>query len=318
MKRFFPYIAILVAMLIWAGSGIAVQQALHSFRPLTLIIIRFTISVLLMLLLGVIAGRIARHSSRKHQPFLSLQPLAKQDIPVFLLLGFFEPVLYYIFETFCYRALSSPTIAEALLSTGPLIAPFFAFMFLRERVTRNNILGILISSVGMFMLVLVGADNFDLGNPIGIVLAILSVTCAVMYTIIIRKIPERYSPLSVVFYGDLVALMFFYPIWGFTEAHACLTEGWVLNADPTQAWQAIAFLAMFSSIVAFVLYCYTVRQIGVTQANAFNNARPIFTALIMLLMFGEQLPLGKWFGIALVVIGLFVCQMKEKTRLRKE
>ena len=172
--------------------------------------------------------------------------------------------------------------------------------------------------MGMLMLVLVGAQNFDLGNPIGILLALLSVLCAVMYTILIRKIPERYSPLSVVFYGDLVALMFFYPIWGFTEAHACLTEGWVLNADPTQAWQAIAYLAVFSSVVAFVLYCYSVRQIGVTLANAFNNARPIFTALIMLLVFNEQLPLGKWVGIALVVIGLFVCQKREKPRLKNE
>ena len=237
---------------------------------------------------------------------------------MFLLAGIVEPVLYYISETYCYRALSSPTIAEALLSTGPLIAPFFAFLFLRERVTRNNIIGIVISTMGMLMLVLVGAQNFDLGNPIGILLALLSVLCAVMYTILIRKIPERYSPLSVVFYGDLVALMFFYPIWGFTEAHACLTEGWVLNADPTQAWQAIAYLAVFSSVVAFVLYCYSVRQIGVTLANAFNNARPIFTALIMLLVFNEQLPLGKWVGIALVVIGLFVCQKREKPRLKNE
>ena len=75
---------------------------------------------------------------------------------------------------------------------------------------------------------------------------------------------------------------------------------------------AIGYLAVLSSVAAFVLFCYTVRQIGVTQANAFNNARPIFTALIMLTFFGEQLPLGKWVGIALVVIGLFVCQKQEK------
>ncbi|MBR0310469.1 MAG: DMT family transporter, partial [Paludibacteraceae bacterium] len=77
-------------------------------------------------------------------------------------------------------------------------------------------------------------------------------------------------------------------------------------------------LAFFSSIMAFVLYCYAVRLIGVTQANAFNNARPIFTALIMLTIFGEHLPLGKWLGIALVVIGLFVCQKREKQHLCKQ
>ena len=172
--------------------------------------------------------------------------------------------------------------------------------------------------MGMLMLVLVGAQNFDLGNPIGILLALLSVLCAVMYTILIRKIPERYSLLSIVFYGDLTALLFFYPIWGLVEAPTCMAEGWQLIPDATLAWQAIAYLAVFSSVVAFVLYCYSVRQIGVTLANAFNNARPIFTALIMLLVFNEQLPLGKWVGIALVVIGLFVCQKREKPRLKNE
>ena len=304
--------------MIWAGSGIAVQQALHVIRPLTLIIIRFTISVLLMLPLGLAFRRMAQRTGNKHLSMLALQPLEKQDIPLFLLAGFVEPVLYYISETYCYRALSSPTIAEALLSTGPLIAPLFAFLFLRERVTRNNIIGIVISTMGMLMLVLVGAQNFDLGNPIGILLALVSVLCAVTYTILIRKIPERYSPLSIVFYGELTALLFFYPIWGITEAKTCMTEGWQLIPDATLAWQAIAYLAVFSSVVAFVLYCYSVRRIGVTLANAFNNARPIFTALIMLLVFSEQLPLGKWVGIALVVIGLFVCQKREKPRLKNE
>ena len=268
--------------------------------------------------LGLAFRRMAKRTGNKHLSMLALQPLEKRDIPLFLLAGFVEPVLYYISETYCYRALSSPTIAEALLSTGPLIAPFFAFLFLRERVTRNNIIGIVISTMGMLMLVLVGAQNFDLGNPIGILLAMLSVLCAVMYTILIRKIPEHYSLLSIVFYGDLTALLFFYPIWGMIEAQTCMTEGWQLIPDATLAWQAIAYLAVFSSVVAFVLYCYSVRQIGVTLANAFNNARPIFTALIMLLVFREQLPLGKWVGIALVVIGLFVCQKREKPRLKNE
>ena len=36
MKKASPYIAVVVAMLIWAGSGIAVKAALESFAPLAL------------------------------------------------------------------------------------------------------------------------------------------------------------------------------------------------------------------------------------------------------------------------------------------
>ena len=170
----------------------------------------------------------------------------------------------------------------------------------------------------MLMLVLVGSGNFELGNPIGIPLAFMAVCSAVMYTILLKKIPERYSPLSIIFYEQITALLFFYPLWAIIEGRACLHEGFLLAPNPEQALYAIGYLAVLSSIVAFVLFCYTVRQIGVTEANAFNNVRPVFTALIMLAFFGEQLPLGKWLGILLVVIGLFVCQKQEKLALRTE
>lgn len=307
MRKIAPYIAVILAMLIWAGSGIAVQHSLLFVRPFTLMIIRFTIAICFMLGVGLLARRFGSRDS-----LLSLQLITKKDLPLFLLAGTMQPVLYFIFETYCYRSLASPTIAEALLSTAPLIAPWLAWLILHERVTRYNILGILVSSVGMFMLVLVGQQNFELGNPVGIPLAFLAVCSAVIYTIVLKKIPERYSPLSIVFYEQVISLLFFYPIWAIVEGKACLTDGLLLAPFAPETVYAVGYLALFSSIVAFVLFCYTVRRIGVTQANAFNNARPIFTALIMLAFFGEQLPLGKWLGIALIVIGLFVCQKQEK------
>jgi len=311
MRKILPYIAIVLAMLIWAGSGIAVQHSLLYVRPFTLIVVRFTIAILLMLCVGLAANSVQRSASSSQPALLSLQLIAKKDIPLFLLAGTMQPVLYFIFETYCYRSLASPTIAEALLSTAPIIAPWLAWLILRERVTRNNIIGILISSVGMFMLVLVGSQNFELGNPIGIPLAFMAVCSAVIYTIVLKKIPGRYSPLTIVFYEQVIAILFFYPLWAIVEGKTCLAEGFLLQPAAWDMGYAIGYLAVFSSVAAFVLFCYTVRLIGVTQANAFNNARPIFTALIMLALFGEQLPLGKWIGIALVVVGLFVCQKQE-------
>ena len=74
----------------------------------------------------------------------------------------------------------------------------------------------------------------------------------------------------------------------------------------------VAYLTVFASVVAFVLFCYGLRKTSVTQANAFNNIRPAFTALWMLLFFGEQLPMAKWIGMILIIFGLFVCQKQEK------
>lgn len=294
--------SVVFAMLCWAGAGIAVKEALVVFSPLTLIVLRFTLAIVLMLLVGVLFRR---------NEVLGLQRVEKRDIPLFVLGGLFQPFLYFIFETYTYQSFASPTIAEAMLSTQPIMAPILAFIILREKVTRNNVVGILLSTVGMLLLLLVGANNFALGNPWGVLLAIVTVSMSVGYTIILRRIPTRYSSLSIVFYVQLVALVLFYAVWGVFDRQSLQDTIVPLSADLSPVI-AVGYLAVFASVTAFILFCYTVRQIGVTRANVFNNVRPVFTALLMWVIFDEQLPIWKWVGIIVIVIGLFISQKQRK------
>ena len=303
MKRLIPYIAVVTAMLIWAGAGIAVKEALVVFSPLTLIVLRFTLAVLLMLVVGLIF---------RSNEILGLQRIAKRDIPLFLLGGLFQPFLYFIFETYTYQSFASPTIAEAMLSTQPVLAPVFAFLLLRERVTRNNIVGILLSTIGMLMLLLVGADSYAMGNSWGVLLAVVTVSMSVSYSVILRRIPTCYSSLSIVFYVQSFSLILFYVVWMIMgEASTLFYNAAQLVQNTTQflhSGAAVLYLAVFASVAAFVLFCYTVREIGVTRANVFNNVRPVFTALLMWLIFDEVLPVWKLIGIIIIIIGLFISQ----------
>lgn len=292
-------------MLIWAGAGIAVKEALLVYPPLTLIVLRFTLAVLLMLVIGLIFRR---------NEILGLQCIAKRDIPLFILGGLFQPFLYFIFETYTYQSFDSPTIAEALLSTQPVLAPIFAFVLLREHITRNNIIGIVLSTIGMLMLLLMGAENFTLGNPWGILLAFLTVSMSVSYSVVLRRIPSRYSPLSIVFYVQSISLILFYILWGTTHLSPLTSQLSTFNAQLStlNSLLAVLYLAVLASVAAFILFCYTVRKIGVTRANVFNNIRPVFTAILMWLMFDERLPVWKMIGIIVIIIGLFISQKHEK------
>ena len=306
MKNRTQYIAttaLVVSMIFWSISGIAIKQALTVLPPLTLIILRFTPSVLLMLLVGLIW--------RKSELF-GLQRVAWRDLPLFIAAGFCQPFLYYLLEVFSFRALNSPTIAEALLSTSPLLAPLFAAVLLREKVTRNNMLGIVISTVGMLLLLLVGSQHFAIGSYWGILLAFAAVSAAIMDTIVIRKIPERYNPLTIIFYGQTVSLLFFYPLWMVQEGPSSIynLQFTINNTQLMTALGCVAYLTVFASVIAFILFCYALRKVGVTQANAFNNIRPAFTAIWMLLFFGEQMPVSKWIGMIFIILGLFICQKK--------
>ena len=303
--QYMAVIALVVSMLIWSVSGIAIKHALVVLPPLTMIVMRFVPSVLLMLLVGVVR--------RKHTLFC-LQKMDLKDLPLFLIAGFCQPFLYYLLETFTYDALNSPTIAETLLSTSPLLSPLFAAIMLHERVTKYNILGILVSTAGVFVLTLAGSSSYSIGNYWGILLAFAAVSAAVIDSVMMRKTPVKYSALSFVFYTQLISLMFFIPLW-FVKEGPQEIYNLQLTIDKSQLYIAlgcVGYLTVFASVTAFILFCYALRKIGVTQANAFNNIRPAFTALWMFLFFGEQLPAAKWIGMILIIFGLFVCQKQEK------
>ena len=302
-------VALIVSMIIWSVSGIAIKHALVALPPFTMILMRFIPSVLLMLIIGLIR--------RKHSLFC-LQRMERKDLPLFLLAGFCQPFLYYMLETYAYDALNSPTIAETLLSTSPLLSPVFAAILLRERITGNNIFGILISTGGVFVLTLAGAENYSIGSYWGVMLAFMAVSAAVIDSVMMRKAPMRYSALSFVFYTQLISLLFFIPVWFWREGPSALRAiEWSALANPgsdlTIALWSVSYLTVFASVTAFILFCYALRQIGVTKANAFNNIRPVFTAIWMFLFFGEHLPALKWVGIGLIIFGLFICQKREKT-----
>ena len=306
LKKLIPYIAIVCAMLIWAGAGIAVKHALVVFPPLTLIVLRFTLAVILMFIIGVIFRR---------NEILGLQRVERQHLPLFLVGGILQPFLYFILETYTYQSFTSPTIAEALLSTQPILAPIFAFLLLREQVTRYNIIGILISTAGMLLLLLTSANSFSIGNPWGILLAILTVSCSVGYSVVLRRIPTQYSSLTIVFYVQSISLILFYLLWGggqlFNPTPFINTD--VLSIqDIANPILSIIYLSVFASVAAFILFCFTVRYIGVTRANIFNNVRPVFTAILMFTIFSEQLPISKWIGIIVIIIGIFISQKQIK------
>ena len=323
-----PYIAIVAAMLIWAGAGIAVKEALVVFSPLTLIVMRFTLAVLLMLSIGLLF---------RHNSIVGLQRVERKDIPLFLLGGLFQPFLYFIFETYTYQSFSSPTVAEALLSTQPVMAPLFAWVLLRERVTRNNILGIVLSTLGVMMLLMMGGGPLAMGDGSigkGVLLAVLTVSMSVSYSVVLRRIPTQYSPLSIVFYVQSFALVLFWAMWGISgigdgilgigdgisgigDGISGIGDGISgIGNEAARQWVrsllSVGYLAVLASVTAFILFCYTVRKIGVTRANVFNNVRPVFTAILMWMMFGEILPIWKIIGIIIIIIGLFISQKQEK------
>ena len=286
-KSFKLYASIVLAMVFWSFSFIWTRVAIQSFPPMTLITLRLLIASVLLYVVTKASGR--------------FQPLRRKDIKMFVLLAFFEPFLYYVGETFGLTMVES-TLAAVIVSTIPLFAPVLAFLILRERISWANILGIIVSLVGVFFVIYEPGGGFQ-ANPWGVALMFLAVFAAICYATTLRKISTHYSTLNVIFYQSLLGLAFFIPTFFLTDFPTIQTIR-VTN----EALLALGMLSVFASVVAFVLFAGAVRQVGVTRTNVFVNLIPVFTAIFSWIILDEILTIGKWLGISVVVLGLFVSQ----------
>ena len=109
----------------------------------------------------------------------------------------------------------------------------------------------------------------------------------------------------------MFGLVFFLPTWGVIDARSVVASVDDILSSPLlhNALIDMLYIGVLASVCAFVMFCYTIRELGVTRANVFNNFAPVFTALMMLVFYDERLPLIKWAGIAVVIVGLCICQM---------
>lgn len=287
------YGSIVLAMVFWSFSFIWTQVAMESFEPVTLVTLRLVFASLLLFLFAKITGKV--------------QKIKKEDYKWFFLLALFEPYLYYMGETYGLQYMSATT-ASVIIATIPLFAPVLAFFMLKERITWTNILGIIVSISGVILVIYVPGSGME-AEFRGVFLMFMAVFAAVFYTATLRRISMHYHTINVILYQSLIGLVFFVPTFFVTDFSQIsqLKISW-------KSLEALIMLSIFASVLAFVLFAWVVRKIGIAKTNVFVNLIPVFTAIFSWLLLKQFLSFTQWTGIVIVVAGLFVSQLGKRKK----
>jgi len=236
-----------------------------------------------------------------------LQKMQKRDVPIFILLALFYPLTYFIAESIGLTMIHA-SLAAVIISMIPLVVPVGAYLILNERVTTFNIIGILISFMGALIIIM--NKDFSLSaEPVGLLLMLLAVFCAVGYTIIVKKLTERYNAYSITTYQNIFGALMFLPLFLVFDL-----KEFAVADHSLKAILNLGYLAIFGSSLASIFFTYCVRNIGATRTEIFTNLIPVFTAIFAWYMLGEELGPKKIVGIAVVLTGLFLSQLKSRKK----
>lgn len=292
-SKVLPHLAALTAMLIWGGSYVWSSQVFQTLGPSTTVFMRLIISSIFLWCIIMITRR--------------QEKIQRQHVGLFFLASFLEPFLYFIGESYGLTRVS-PTICSAIIATIPLFAPFAAFFIIKERIGICNIIGLIISFLGVIIM-LINKDLELAASPIGLAFLFSAVIVAVFYGITLKKLTMNYNPVTIVTMQNSIGIIYFLPFMLLTERHelsnVLLVENYIIP---------LLLLGILASSIAYVLYTYCVEKLGVSRSNVYANVIPIFTLIFSHILIKEEITIYKVIGVITVIAGLILSQLNLKKK----
>ena len=292
-KNIKAYLMLVLATFFWAGNfAIGKFAFLEDIPPYSLTFFRW-LTVWLILF-----------------PFTYKEILKnKNDVLNSLPLLFFLGLMTIgLFVPFVYTALKNTTVTNAtLLNTAiPAAIILFCFIFKFEKTNTFQLLGLLISTVGVLVIITRSDFNvlLNLDFNIGDIWMIAAVICWGLYSTFLKKLKLKISLFSTVQVVCTCGLLFALPQF-FYEYN----QGFVVNINKPFLF-CIIYTAIFPSIVSYSCWTGAISIIGANRSGIFVSLIPLFGTGMAIFFFNEEFKIYHLIASILIIIGLFLSNKK--------
>jgi Permeases of the drug/metabolite transporter (DMT) superfamily len=282
--KFLPWVVAILVVAVWGETFVSSKVILErGLTPADVFFYRFTIAYLLIWLIS--PRRIFARSLG--------------DELVMALLGVSGGSAYFLMENTALVYSTASNVA-ILVGSAPLATALMVALFYREeRMTARQLLGSGVAFAGMAMVVMNGQTVLHL-NPKGDALAIAAALTWGIYSLLIRRVSDRYDTVfitrKVFFYGVLTIVPYFFFVAP-------------LNFDPAvlgqvAVWGNILYLGVVASMLCYVGWNWALARIGTVKTTNLIYCQCFFTMLVAHLVLGEQITAMALVGTVVLVLGM--------------
>lgn len=297
-------LAALVGNSIFGFSFLFSKTALQITIPSVLLAVRFTVAFLVLNLVVLIGKNI---KNRNGKPVVEFSIKGK-PLKYVLLLAIFQPVIYFVAENYGI-AYTSSAFAGTIIAVIPLMGVLLDVIIMRIKVTKKQILCSVGSVVGV-IITTVGAKQASI-SLIGVIMLLIAVATGAFFYVFSKKSGEYYNALertyvmfaigSAVFIG--VALI---PCIGNYETYIFSA---LKNPD---FWGCIVYLAVFSSVAAFVILNYSSTYLTVSEASIFANFTTVISIVAGIVIMHESFTIQQVIGAVIIIGSVYISSRHEK------
>jgi drug/metabolite transporter (DMT)-like permease len=282
----------------WGTSFVSTKVLLnHGFTAVQVFTLRFVVTYLLLL---AASHRQFRCKEWKHELIL-------------FICGITGCTLYFWAENTAL-SLSPSSNVSLIVCTNPLLIMIFGgLLYKSEQLGKRQVLGCIITFIGMVLVVLNGKFILKL-SPVGDFLAFTASMMWAVYSLVVRRLNGVYSTLFITrkmfFYG---ALMSFPAL--LVEAGGDVSKAadipWQNFTEPVVAFNFLC-LTVFSSMFGYLVWNKVLKQIGTVLASNYIYGIPLVTIITAVIALGERITAVAIAGAAAIVAGMVMAEMKRK------
>ena len=229
----------------------------------------------------------------------------------------------FLFRFFLLNGVARTSAAEAGILTGatPAITAVLAWTLLKERVSLFSASGVAVTVCGVLLIQglltpgrVLAAEHFW-GNMLILGAAASESTFNVLSRVFAVKGAERQRQTDPLVQTALVAAI---------ALVLCLLPA--LFEQPVQkletldftGWLALVWYGVFVTALAFICWYAGIKRCPASMAAAFSGMMPLTAMLLSVTLLGETAGWTQWIGGALVMLGMALIGMKEKSALGAE
>ena len=301
-----PNIELMLFLITFWGSSFVVVKAIlgEGFSPIAIATFRFLLAgclFLIVLFLNKIRNR--NYGIR----------VETKDVPTVIILAFSGVTIFFITQYTGIQMANASVASILVCLLSPVLISLFSIYLFKEGLSKAQLLGIGLASLGTLAVILGGAPNLE-GNSTFLLGSLILLSTPLLwtaYTLLGKNIMQKYDPFLVVAYVNILGGLFLIP---FSLTEGSFQSFLALNG---QEWLAIFYLAATCSLLGYFVWFYLMKQSTAAATSSFLFAEPIVTVIFAALLIGEEVTPFLVGGGLLIFIGVFLITVRRRTRFSR-
>jgi drug/metabolite transporter (DMT)-like permease len=287
--RVLASVLMLVTTFFWASNIVAAKVALQGFSALALAQLRMGLAAIIYWIIYVARrGTPSLHLSRRQWAVMVLMALCGITI-----------------NQICYIggiARTSVTHAGLIQAIGPVIVLALAVSLRMEPLTFLKAVGMIVCFTGVIVLLAGKPRQGSSAHWSGDVILIIAGVVFAYYTILMKEVSLLYDSLT------LNAIVFALGAILLVPFCARSVAGVAWRSVPLQAWLGLAFMVLFGSLIAYLIYGFALQELAASTVASFSYLQPLIAGALGVWLLAERISLEVVLGGIVILAGVYITE----------